>query len=228
MLALASSIDENTVISLSMPIRMGGGYIPVVGASKSSGTISVNDGLCKLSVIAVNTTGSSSYVFDLPEMGTVSYSSHNNYYVDQDFSYENGALIVSQRNRSIMKLFPSVYFRQIGGNNYSVNINSIVLAGDSFAFSGNGIQDVRMNSNSSVWLFENNETLTDVTISVNSSYPSSWASYFNASARMAGLTYTTDYTLSQGDDYASIFISPAGSVELYLKKSTIDVATGIF
>jgi hypothetical protein len=228
MLALASSLDEDTVISLSVPVRMGGGFIPFVGTEKSSGTVFANGGFCNLNVTAVNATGGNISAFSFRSLGTIIYVSHNNYYVDQVFSYENGALIVSQKNRSIMKLYPSVFFKNTGGDNYSLYVNSLSLEGNPIAFSGDNIQDIRLSSNNSTWLFRNNETLTDVTISVNSSYPASWASYFNTSAQASGLTYSTEYTLEQGEDYASISIFPAGSLELYLKYNTIDVAVGIF
>lgn len=228
LMALSISVDPDTITSLSVPITMGGGYIPVVGASKSSGTLSINDDLSRMQIYASNTTNSSTYTFNMGDRGSISYVSNNNYYVDQVLIYENGALLLSQENRSIMKLSPSVYIRHVSGNTYSVNVNSISLIGNSRSVSSSGTQDVRLDSHSSVWLFRNNESLSDVTISVNSSYPSSWAEYFNTSALSAGLIYSTDFTVDEGDDYASISISPAGPLELYLKESVIEVSTGIF
>ncbi|MDK2892802.1 hypothetical protein [Methanohalophilus sp.] len=228
LIALSTSVDPDTITSLSVPITMGGGYIPIVGASKSSGSLSINDNICSMQIVASNSTSGNTYNFNMDNRGSIIYSSNNNYYVDQVLIYENGALLLSQNNRSIMKLSPSIYIRHLCGNNYSVNVNSISLRGDTRSVSSSGTQDVRLDSQSSVWLFRNNESLTDVTISVNSNYPSSWAEYFNTSAFSAGLTYSTDFTVVEGDDYARISISPAGHLELYLKESTIEISTGIF
>ncbi|WP_209683111.1 DUF7289 family protein [Methanohalophilus levihalophilus] len=228
LIALSTSIDPNSTVSLSVPITMGGGYIPVVGASKSSGSLSINDDITSMKIVASNTATNNTYTFNLTDRGSVIYTSNNNYYVDQVLVYENGALIVSQKNRSIMKQSPPVYINNVFGNDYSVNVNSISLVGDTRSVSSSGTQDVRFDSRSSVWKFNNNEPLTNVTISINSSYPSSWAEYFNSSALSAGLVYSTDFTITEGTDFASIAISPSGSLELYLKESKVGVSSGIF
>jgi hypothetical protein len=121
-----------------------------------------------------------------------------------------------------------MYIRNLGGDNYSVNVNSIVLVGETRSISSSGTQDVRLDPYGSIWLFRNNESLTDIRIAVNSSYPSSWAESFNTSALAAGLIYSTDFMVTEGENYASISLFPTGSLELYLRESTIGVSTGIF
>ncbi|WP_292484816.1 hypothetical protein [Methanohalobium sp.] len=197
MLDLKSSIDllstvdsQNT--TMSVPVKMGGGEIPIVAPGKSSGTLAVNDYNYYLTVKANNSSGevynSSNY------LGSISYRSNNNYYVDKVFGYENGALIVAQDNRSIMKLSPQITLQNKG--NISLVINAVSIKGDTNTISSNNIEEVQLTSKSSFshTLYQDSN-LKQVSVIVSSAYPGAWEQYFNTTAKSEGLTYNIDYKL---------------------------------
>jgi hypothetical protein len=59
--------------------------------------------------------------------GTVSYASQNRYYVNQNFIYEGGALILSQGERSSMMLYPSIRISRISVNEYNASIHLVEI-----------------------------------------------------------------------------------------------------
>ncbi|MDD2340165.1 MAG: hypothetical protein PHG79_07900, partial [Methanosarcina sp.] len=110
----------------SVPFHMGGGGIPLISSMKSSGTLAVNKDKCVISII-VNREGAVPYIKSI-DCGTVTFTSQNTQYVDQVFSYESGALILDQKEQSVMMLYPSIRFSNVstrGHNEYNVSINAI-------------------------------------------------------------------------------------------------------
>ncbi|AKB46273.1 hypothetical protein MSKOL_0496 [Methanosarcina sp. Kolksee] len=110
-------------IIMSVPFHMGSGGTPLVSSMKSSGTLAVNKDKCKME-LKVNYDKDDPYVKSI-NCGTITYNSHNNYYMDQVFSYENGALILKQNEQSTMMLYPSIRFSKASKNEYNVSINAI-------------------------------------------------------------------------------------------------------
>ncbi|PQV41898.1 DUF7289 family protein [Methanohalophilus euhalobius] len=227
MLSLASSLDENSTISLSIPIKMGGGDIPIVGPTKSSGMLSVNDRIYKIDITGTNSTDPfialGSY-----DLGTIGYSSNNGYYIDQTFTYENGAVIVSQRERSLMKMDPSISIKNQSGTLLKVDLTLMEIAGDRVVITSNGIEEVKLTGNDWTKKFEN-KSLTDLTISMNTSYPSAWAKYLNDSAKSEDLAYPSDYNVDEGEDYVIFNLNSSDSnIDFHLNKATVDARVGTF
>lgn len=226
MLSLASSLDENSTISLSVPIKMGGGDIPIVGPTKSSGVLSVNDGIYKINITGTNSSGSNISPGNYTS-GNIRYSSNNGYYVDQTFTYENGAVIVSQRERSLMKLDPSISIENQSGS-LLVDLTLMEIAGDRVVITSNGIEEIKLTSNDWIEEFEN-KSLTNLTISMNTSYPSAWAKYLNDSAEDADLASPSDYNVDEGEDYVIFNLNSSDdNIDFYLQKATVDAKVGTF
>lgn len=231
---LASSLDENSAISLSIPIKMGGGDIPIVGPTKSSGMLSVNDDdNFRISIEGLNTTNSTDQlvISDSYSPGNIRYASNNGYYVDQTFAYENGAVIVSQRERSLMKLGPSISIKNQSESLLKVDLTLMKIAGDRVVITSNGIEEIKLTGNDWVEEFAptKNESLTNLTISINTSYPSAWAKYLNDSAKSEDLVYSVDYNIDEGDDYVIFDLNqPADNIDFYLNKATVDARVGTF
>ena len=229
---LATSLNEDITVSLSIPIKMGGGDIPIVGPTKSSGVLSVNDSIYKVDITGRNITNSMDDLItsDPYTTGNIRYTSNNGYYIDQTFTYENGAVIVSQRERSLMKLDPSISIKNQSGN-LLVDLTLMEIAGDRVVITSNGLEEIKLTSNDWVEEFTptKNESLTNLTISMNTSYPSAWAKYLNDSAKDAGLTYSVDYNVDEGDDYVVFNLNPSGGrIDFNLSKATVDAKVGTF
>jgi len=234
MLSLASSLDENSTVSLSIPIKMGGGDIPIVGPTKSSGVLSVNDDdNFRISIEGLNTTNSTNQlvISDSYFPGNIRYASNNGYYVDQTFAYENGAVIVSQRERSLMKMDPSISIKNQSGTLLKVDLTLMEITGDRVVITSNGIEEVKLTGNDWVEEFNStkNESLTNLTISMNTSYPSAWAKYLNDSAKSEDLAYPSDYNVDEGEDYVIFNLNSSDSnIDFHLNKATVDARVGTF
>jgi hypothetical protein len=213
-------------IQVSLPVKMGGGDIPIVSTGKSSGTLSVNLNDCGMVITAYNASGviyDSGY--DFLDLGSISYSSKNNYYINQMFEYENGALLLVQDNRSLVKSSPSVTFSKLGATDLSVLVSAVELVGHRSTKSSNTIEEIYLKSNASGVLYSNSDPVSDVNIMVFSNYPNAWAQYFNTTADRANLEYGTDYTIDTTDTSTSFTLTGAegDDIRLFVRKITLDV-----
>jgi hypothetical protein len=207
-------------VSVSVPIKMGGGDIPVIGSGRSSGTLSVNDNDCGMWIDANNATGMLPYSSDvnLTGLGSISYRSCNNYYLNQMFEYENGALILVQEDRSVMKLAPAITI-----TNTSVDVSAIEITGDKRSISSNAVEEVRLTSDSRALLFSGDQPFSYVEITVFTEYPNAWAQYFNRTADGAGLS-SSEYAVDvSGASVKFLLVGEAGvdDITLSVRKSTI-------
>jgi len=213
-------------IQLSVPIKMGGGDIPIVSTGKSSGTLSVNLNDCGMVITAYNASG---VVYDsgseLPDLGSISYSSNNNYYINQMFEYENGALLIVQDSRSLVKSSPAVTVSKLGATGISVMVSAVELVGDRRTKSSNTIEEVCLRSNSSGVLYSDSDLVSDVNITVYTNYPDAWAQYFNTTANRADLGYGTDYTIAITETSTSLALTGGAGedIRLSVRKITLDV-----
>jgi len=134
--------------------------------------------------------------------GTLVYTSYNSYYVDQAYRYENGALIVVQSGRAVMKAGPHFDARREADGNYTLGMSLISLNG--VASSREGAGDVQVEStlnvydvttySGSAWLQGQN-----MTFNITTRYPSVWADFFNTTLKRpeTGLS-PADYNITVG------------------------------
>jgi hypothetical protein len=102
---------------------MGSEGTPLVSSMKSSGTLAVNRDKCVMTIKATHEKADP-YLKSI-NCGTITYNSHNNYYMDQLFSYENGALVLKQNQQSTMMFYPSIRISKASSSGYDVSINAI-------------------------------------------------------------------------------------------------------
>jgi hypothetical protein len=213
-------------VSVSVPIKMGGGDIPVIGSGRSSGTLSVNDNGCGMWIDANNATGMLPYSSDvnLTGLGSISYRSCNNYYLNQMFEYENGALILVQEDRSLMKLAPAITLQQFGGTGISMAVSAIEVTGDKRTISSNAVEEVHLTSDSRALLFSGGQPFSYVEVTVFTEYPDAWAQYFNRTANDAGLN-SSEYAVDvSGTSVKFLLVGEAGvdDITLRVRKSVVD------
>lgn len=227
-LLINPNFSSNSMISV--PIKMGGGDVPIISSGKSSGTLSINLKNCSMAIVANDTLGT---VYnsgsDLFGLGSISYSSNNNYYIDQMFEYESGALLVVQDDRSMTKLSPAIIVNRLDAANISMVVSAIELAGNKRTISSNNIEMVYLKSNTSSVLFSYGPLLSDVSMTVYTNYPTAWAQYFNATAKRADLLYGADYsTTVDGMNVTFMLTGGAGEdIKLHVQKVTVDARVDI-
>jgi hypothetical protein len=232
---------------------MGGGDLPLVGPIKSSGTLAVNKDNCKIGIVAtVVTTNGSTSRSQLINCGTITYSSQNNYYVDQVFSYENGAIILNQtqipgqKDQSVMMLYPSIRISKALDDNYTVTkynftINNVRMfqpyvppkvissnRGCSLRLIGINYRDYRP-------LYEINKTagekLKKLELTVWTEHPAAWEQYFKKITKDANID-SLDYDLKCPPEVPFVRLTfpqtnTNGLKGLYVSETVIKAEPGI-
>jgi hypothetical protein len=128
--------------------------------------------------------------------GTLTLSSDYNYFTDQSYIYDSGAIILLQNEGSVFKICDApIYVRADPDNNLMLNLKTTILEGDCQA-SGNNIETIQTMLNRSYSLngFTDNVTITKDT---TPELKDLWDSYFEdinstISATTANSTYYPD------------------------------------
>jgi hypothetical protein len=214
----------NSNLSISVPITLGSDKIPYLLSERSYGDLDILSGS---SVVTIKNS-TNSYIYNL---GTIKYSSRNSYFVDQTFSYETGAVIVSQHQGNFLSLSPffSVNNSQMINISFTlVNISSVGSKTSANGYSTTSILTKYLSSS------DQTVTISNITnITINTSYPSSWKSYFNETLEDEGLNYglSSDYwiTYSEDDNWIILHFNTSensNSLDLSIKKISAQITPG--
>ncbi len=223
LMALAMGMESSRSFSMTMPVVLGGGYIPVFGGGKSSGSLSLNDERFDMIITAENDSNGTSYRFEFNDLGSLKYVSHNRYFVDQAYIVENGALIVVQNGRSLMKLSPGLTMKT-GGNDVSISVLALEFSGPATTVTSNDVEYVRFTSDDSTVLFNSNETLSAVNITLNTNNPRAWVQFLNTSVEKGGVDALGAHQVRSNDTSVSLELSGGSinGIELYVQKDSLN------
>jgi hypothetical protein len=233
-IVLASDPNSSSNVNMNVPFHMGGGDIPLIGTIKSSGTLSVvnkDDYIMKVTTVS---DGNKSVIIPY---GTVSYNSQNRYYVDQDFTYEGGALILSQGERSSMMLYPSIRISRTPSNAYNVSINVVDIGKSTNSpadvISSNTGCFLRLTGKEFDPLYDSDKdslgNISSFTFTVITDHPDAWYMYFQETIKNARITSDTNLTQS-GNSVSLTFPSMSSGKDLnrlYVSKTKVKVEPGI-
>jgi len=235
-IVLASEPDSSNTVTVNVPFHMGGGDVPLIGAIKSSGTLSVvNKEECKIKVTAFSEGGNRSETI---QYGTVSYSSQNRYYVGQDFTYEGGALILSQGERSSMMLYPSIRFSRTPANEYDVSLHVVEIDksinSPADVISSNTGCFLRLTGKEFKTLYDSDihssGNISSFTLTVNTEHPDAWYLYLQETMADARIK-DDEATLTQNENSVSLTFPSESSGKdlnrLYVSKTKVKVEPGI-
>jgi hypothetical protein len=200
---------------ISVPFHMGGGDLPLIGPIKSSGSLAVNRENCKMGIVVKSSNGS---IYDQSiNCGTITYNSQNRYYVDQNLSYENGALILDQtqipyqEEQSVMMLYPSIRFSkaldtEYNITKYNVSINAVRVFQKPYVpaevISSNRGCSLRLIGINYRSLYDSNtagENLTRLELTIYTKYPEAWKQYFLKAIKDANINPSNDCKIEQGE-----------------------------
>jgi hypothetical protein len=159
----------------------------------------------------------SNYTYSVP-LGSLAYSTNNNYWIPQTYYYQMGGVFLSQTDGITYKLPPDITFANNGNGNITVNIIALAYdPADSGIISGSSPAQI------STSLKPDAGTLPYAPISLNTWNASinittpdpnaaiMWAAYLNAAANQTGGIPTTYYTTGN---------TTTGSSYIYLKGGT--------
>lgn len=224
--------------SVTIPFNLGGGEIPVFEPSKSSGTLSVNTEPCNITITTQTSTGSTQILNNqILACGGITYNSNNRRYLDQTLRYENGAVILFQNNRSLMKQFPSfsIVKNQNNESNYTFSVQTVNISGDNDSVSSDAAASLRLTGLNNTPVYDSNDSggINSFNFTVTTEYPDAWYSYFREITEDADLDHG-DYKLFKNNTsdnglYSVYFEFPAGDKNLerlYVSNSVIQAELG--
>ena len=107
----------------------GGGFVlPILSPAGSGGRVLVTEGGANLTVTAQNGEEISTPIQDLP-LGSLTYLSSNNYWVDQTWIYQMGAVFLSQEGGTTVRVGPSIAIAKTKDDNITLTVAPISLEG---------------------------------------------------------------------------------------------------
>jgi len=234
-LSTGMNIDPNSRNTLNTPIRMGSEELPLLQRTRPVNTLTLNpEGSLMYASITYNNSTTEFIPGDgLLPSGVITYRASNYNYVDQVYAYENGALIISQNNRSIIRLPPLISLEK-GPGVINLSVDAICLKGNSETLSSNGVEDLRLRSRLRADLYdisglESFYNITSSSLTIFTDYPEAWETYFTNLAESEELHHT-DYDVTSNYDSAmnsyavTLTLHPANKdLEVKIYKSMIDV-----
>jgi hypothetical protein len=96
-----------------------------------------------------------------------------------------------------------------------VEFNVIELNGPKKAISSNSIEEVNFRTNGSDSLYWDGVMFTDMTMTIQTSYPASWESYFEALADDAGID-SAEYSVSSNDTAVVFFLEGSSGEDIMI------------
>lgn len=197
------SLSDNTEALVSTPITLGSEGVPMF-SSDSTGTISLltatNNNYNTFSV--ENSTGLHQRV----AYGSIMYESQNTEYIDQQFIFETGAIIIKQPDGELMITGPSLIIQNLTrGLKVSVTLMSIYSDGASYTGRGTVGINCRLVQESipSTQTWNPTETLH---INVTTSLYEAWYDYFARMVPDSGVG-SGDYDLSVDEATSTVHLT---------------------
>lgn len=215
-LAAGLEMNPNSRITLNSPIQLGGSDVPFIGGMKTGGTLTVNNAVSGILIEVNDDIGGYNTSQNLSDIGSVSYCPTNVHSVEEIYCYENGALIVTQNGRSVMKLFPGIVLED-GAGIASVNLSARIatLEGTRGVMASNSIENIRLTSQDFINIYDSDHeytsgnattkaNVTSVDLTIYTENTEAWKKYFEDSANEIKLQEGTDYNITR-EDYSVKF-----------------------
>ena len=189
------SNDVGSKFSTRVSLGSSGG--PMLGIGRTTGSLDFDSGR---GTIMVYQTEDTMNIFG-EGGGNLIFDSNNNYYIDQTLVYENGAILVSQDDSSIMKASPDVYVEKDPITNVtSLELTLISMVGNHKNVGGSDdrmVETVLTSDMNSPHEFDWSASAgggKNITVKLNTFYPGVWEKHFNETfvSGDSPLTYDTD------------------------------------
>jgi len=127
--------DQSKNVPVATSVTLGSKELPYMLSIKAFGTLQILDNARYINVTSNNNVTSF-------RIGTISYSSINGYFLDQTYTYEAGAMIVSQTEGNLMMVRPNFFINSAIGT-LEFNIVNISSVGQKTIASGFGTYPIQ-------------------------------------------------------------------------------------
>jgi hypothetical protein len=218
--SLTSIIDSQASnkmkgVPIATFVTLGNKELPFLVSSKAFGTLEILNKSCTVTIshTPINSTAQTS-IFPI---GTIAYSSTNAYFLNQNYTYEAGAMIVSQSQGNLMMCLPG-FFVDFNSKTNTVNISfdvvNISSVGKKTIAGGFGTYPIQ----TEFYDISINKTYTNVDyITITTPHSNSWSDFMNRSLKEADLKYNTHFILTESGPTLKLKFLPPITVEVIFK-----------
>lgn len=188
---LKFAIDTQSAIKqkdtpISTSITLGNKDMPFLTSNKAYGSLEILSDEC---IITIRDNNSKSYSYPI---SIIKYACQNNYFLEQSYIFEAGAVIISQIDGNVMAINPAFIVTNKVDFIISFTIINISTIGNKSSIGGYGtypIQTEYSASNPSPIPMDRIDNVSYITISTN--YPNSWNNFFSKTLINSGLKANT-------------------------------------
>lgn len=190
---------ENTPISTS--ITLGNKELPFLMSSRSYGSLEIIQDEFTLTITDKNGKIQDPYI-----LGIIKYQSDNTYYLDQEYIYEAGAVILSQNEGNT--IFTKPIFSVDTGLNTIIDFTLIDITpvGGKKEIGGYGTYPIQIEYPEYIQS-EDPDTITDVAeIKITTNYPNAWYKYFKNTIINNGFEENKDFSTLKDETEGKVII----------------------
>jgi hypothetical protein len=220
---LKFAIDTQSAIQkpdtpISTSITLGNKEIPFLMSSRAYGSLEILSDEC--SVIITNATD----VFTCP-LGIIRYSSVNTYYLNQEYVYEAGAIILSQSAGDIISIKPAFSAIKEEDVAISFSVVNISTIGDKRTINGYGTYPIQTEYPK----FDPSDSVKMVNVNnltIRTNHKNAWSKFINKTLINAGLEYSKNFSIDLSDKGISVFFLEPTNITLNVLKINAQIAPG--
>jgi hypothetical protein len=216
---LKFAIDTQSAIKqkdtpISTSITLGNRDMPFLSSNKAYGSLEILSNECTITIdddekIPLNIT---------------KYTCNNNYYLDQSYIFEAGAVIISQIEGDIMNIKPAFYVSNEDEVIISFTIINIQPIGDKRSIGGYGTYPIQTEySSSNPSTVKNIDDVNSIKISTN--YPNSWQNFLSKTLTNSVLDKDFDINVNE-NEVEVIFLSNYPNVNIEVVDISAQIAPG--
>jgi len=214
---------------ISTSITLGNRELPFLVSSRSYGSLELIDNKCKITFTYINNEGEEESISYY--LGSIKYSSENSYFIDQEYIYEAGALILSQSEGNTMSIKPPISVIQ-ESNIIRFRLIDICPIGEKSSISGYGTYPIQTVYSEDIDYNEGSVSKENIKkIELKTQYTNSWNKYFNNILTNANLVYGNDFTIETEDEKITIIFENSDdpiikNVQIFVYYISAQIAPG--
>ncbi len=209
--------DQSKNMPVATSITLGSKELPYMLSIKAFGTIEILDNARHINITLADGT-----VKTFP-VGVITYSSLNGYFLDQSYTYEAGAMIVSQSEGNLMMIHPGFFIDYDSVHrilNISFDVVNITSIGQKTIASGFGTYPIQTEFSK----VSSNVTFTDVReITLKTPLSNAWDVFMNSLLKTS--VNENDYDLT--DTGNSLILNNFSSLTVNVFFKVIDIRAQI-
>ncbi len=208
--------DRTTNIPIATSITLGSKELPYMMSLKAFGSLEIQDEARSITI-------TSSTEKNIP-VGVITYTSTNAYFLDQSYTYEAGAMIVSQTTEGNLMMVRPNFFVTTNTDDETFDITfdivNISSVGEKTIAAGYGTYPIQ--TEYSAISYNNFTNVNGITITTPNS--NAWAQYINQAMINADLTNGAEFTLTNTNEYVTLTL--ASPIDVFIKVINIQSQIG--